>query len=444
MMKTILLFVVLCVLFGCAPTSMNNRPTGGAAKKVAPRDFAVVEAVGYGSTRDEALKHAYRNALEKAVGAYVETKIAMQDEELVKDKVLTCSNAYVERYEIVEESKDKDGDVSICIVAVVRKRAPIVGIRGAQKQGSRDIGSVLNNIHAQRISNRIRSVDGAALLENVLGEINVLQQLVMVSLVSSTPEVEEVGVGSGRIRLRYCVEARINKRRYSNEFLPKLKLILGQISVREPESIELYDVSNYAPDKGNRDDGNRANGVYVKRHAYAWSRRGFVYGLDVMCERRGVDSFFLGGSQKLYFTVMEGAQCPGARSQNGLEVVLVTGITPLGLRAHVYSLDAAAAKVIADWQAKVCADSSTYDIVLKNAQNEEIGRGAVFRSGSRALMNTGFVRDNGALRGGNGSSVWFVSPYIRGCAEIFQKYLWLELPESEMPKISSATFEYVE
>lgn len=435
-MKINLYFIALCILFGCAPTSVNSRRSACAPKKVAARDVAFVEAVGTGSTRDEALKQAYRVAIEKAVGTYVEAESVMQDEDLLKDKVFTSSNAYVETYEIVAETKDKDGDVSIDIVAMVRKRAPIVGIRGAQKQVSLDVGSALKNIHAQRISNRIRSVDGAALLENVIGEINVLQQLVMVSLVSPNPKVEDAG--NGRIRLRYCVEARINKRRYLEEFLPKLKLILEQISIREPETIELYDLDDDAK------DGNSTSGVYLKRHAYAWTRRGCDFGLGVFCGKRLVDSLFSGGSQKLYLTVMEESQCCGTRSQNGLEVVLVTGFSALGLRAQVYSLDAAAAQVIADWQAKMCSDSSTYDIVLKNARKEEIGRGAVFKSGPRALMNTGFVRDNCALRGGNGSSVWFVSPYIRGCAEVYQKYLWLELPESEMLKIKSATFEYAE
>lgn len=411
---------------------MNNRQTTVAAKKAAARDATIVEAIGTGSTRVEALKQAYRVAIEKAVGTYVEAESVMQDEELLKDKVFTSSNAYVERYEVVTESKDENGDVSIDIVAVVRKRAPIVGIRGAQKQESIDVGSALKNIHAQRISNRIRSVDGAALLENMINEVNFLQQLVMVSLASPNPKVEDVG--NGRIRLRYCVEVRINKRRYWEEFLPKLKLILGQISMREPETIELYDVGD------DTSEGNCASGVYLKRHAYAWTRRGFDFGLGVFCGKSAVS----GTGQNLYLTVMEEAQWRGARSQNGLEVVLVTGISALGLRARVYSLDAAAARVIADWQAKMCSDSSTYDIVLKNAWEEEIGRGAVFKAGSRALMNIGFVRDNEALRGGNGSSVWFVSPYIRGCAEIYRKYLWLELPESEILKIESATFEYAE
>ena len=435
-MKINPLFIALFVLFGCAPTGMNNRQTTVAAKKAAARDTIIVEAIGTGSTRVEALKEAYRVAIEKAVGTYVEAESVMQDEELLKDKVFTSSNAYVERYEVVTESQEEDGDVSIDIVAVVRKRAPIVGIRGAQKQESVDVGRALENVHAQRVSNRIRSADGAALVENMINEVNFLQQLVMLSLTSPNPKVEDVG--NGRIRLRYCVEARINKRRYWEELLPKLKLILGQISMREPETIELYDMGD------DTSEGNCASGVYLKRHAYAWTRRGCDFGLGVFCGRRVFDSLLSGGSQKLYLTVMEESQWRGTRSQNGLEVVLVTGISALGLRAQVYSLDAAAAKVIADWQAKMCSDSSTYDIVLKNARKEEIGRGAVFKAGSRALMNIGYVRDNDALRGGNGSSVWFVSPYIRGCAEVYQKYLWLELPESEMLKIKSATFEYAE
>lgn len=58
----------------------------GATQKVVAR--------GVGKDKASALKDAYRDAVEKAVGLYVEAETVADNEELVQDQVLTHSNAY--------------------------------------------------------------------------------------------------------------------------------------------------------------------------------------------------------------------------------------------------------------------------------------------------------------------------------------------------------------
>ena len=62
------------------------------------QDAEIVKVRGRGTGADkvEALKDAYRDAIERAVGMYVDAEQAMENEELVEDKILTQSNAYIE------------------------------------------------------------------------------------------------------------------------------------------------------------------------------------------------------------------------------------------------------------------------------------------------------------------------------------------------------------
>ncbi|MCR4664164.1 MAG: hypothetical protein K5660_02220 [Paludibacteraceae bacterium] len=53
---------------------------------------------GVGADKAEALKDAYRDAVERAVGLYVDAEQMMKNEELVKDQILTHSNVYIDKY----------------------------------------------------------------------------------------------------------------------------------------------------------------------------------------------------------------------------------------------------------------------------------------------------------------------------------------------------------
>ena len=81
-----------------------------------------VKGLGVGVDKTEALKDAYRDAVERAVGLYVDAEQMMKNEELVKDQILTQSNAYIEKYKIASENKSANGLVTVNILAEVRKR----------------------------------------------------------------------------------------------------------------------------------------------------------------------------------------------------------------------------------------------------------------------------------------------------------------------------------
>ena len=62
-----------------------------------------MEAKGSGKDRDEALKDAFREAVRKVVGAYVEEETVVKNDQVIKDQVLTYSGGCVKTHGILSE-----------------------------------------------------------------------------------------------------------------------------------------------------------------------------------------------------------------------------------------------------------------------------------------------------------------------------------------------------
>ena len=87
----------------------------------------VVEAKGSGKDRDEALKDAFRDAVRKVVGAYVQEDTIVQNDQVIKDQVLTYSGGCVKDHGIVADYKDG----SITIWALVEQDKVIKRLKAA-------------------------------------------------------------------------------------------------------------------------------------------------------------------------------------------------------------------------------------------------------------------------------------------------------------------------
>ncbi len=86
------------------------------AKEGPPKDIEVeveglasVEGGDKAKARDEAKRQAYREALEKGIGAYVEGITEMKDFAVVKDKVFSQAQGLVTDFKVLDESTGEDG-----------------------------------------------------------------------------------------------------------------------------------------------------------------------------------------------------------------------------------------------------------------------------------------------------------------------------------------------
>lgn len=107
---------LLCLsiaLGGGAGAAGSTELPGGATE--------VVIAEGVGVDVESARRDAYRNAVRQAVGAYVDSETIVENDELITDKIVVLSPAFVERIEPVPSGESREGDlIRVRVKAYVR------------------------------------------------------------------------------------------------------------------------------------------------------------------------------------------------------------------------------------------------------------------------------------------------------------------------------------
>jgi len=187
---------------------------------------------GVGADKAEALKDAYRDAVERAVGLYVDAEQMMKNEELVKDQILTYSNAYIEKYDVVRENAKPNGLVEIQILAEVRKKALSNKISNIMPAKTYALGDELKRAHAKDTTLKRRNQDGAKLLKAHLNEFDPLRLTLDLSLAS--PKVNIQDADAKKVKARYLFCTTVNLDRYFSQVVPRLRDVLHQVSIAEP------------------------------------------------------------------------------------------------------------------------------------------------------------------------------------------------------------------
>ena len=254
-----------------APRVVSLSPLGGSTTS-APADegeTVKVQGRGVGLTKEAALKDAYRDAIERAVGLYVDAETAANNDQIVKDQVLTQSNAYIKDYRELASEKIDGGLIQLRILATVQKRAlttKLSGVMPAQTVNLNNTG--LQNVHAQLVTKEKRAEDAAALLKNALDGINPMKSLMVANIRPETQKIVTADDNSGAsmkgrrgpggrggrgsratagsstssVTLRYLFEVRLDREKYFSEFVPNLKKVLDQISLTPPKEIRLTEL----------------------------------------------------------------------------------------------------------------------------------------------------------------------------------------------------------
>ena len=253
--------VVAVAAMGGAAQTVSVVPLGNAGTTGLPTaldaDTVKVQGRGVGLDKAAALKDAYRDAIEHAVGLYVDAETVASNNEIVKDQVLTQSNAYITNYRELSEEKIDGGLVQLRIIATVKKRALAAKLSGIMPAQTVTIDSAsLRDVHAQLVTKEKRAEDAAALLKNALDGLDPMKNLMVANV---RPETQKVITGAeaarGRTRsrngtgreddsvtLRYLFEVKLDRAKYFAEFVPRLKSVLDQISLTPPKEIRLVEM----------------------------------------------------------------------------------------------------------------------------------------------------------------------------------------------------------
>jgi hypothetical protein len=196
-----------------------------------------IEAEGSGNSSDEALKDAFREAVRRAVGAYVDEETRVENDEVIKDQVLTHSKGFIDSYEKLSE-KSEDGVTHVTIRAVVKPDAVVSCLRKANVAMSDLPGE---QFWAKVVSQRHGEKDAESLLRKAL---------------EGFPEncLKAEPVGEPRqdhnetvTRLGITVRIAVDPPAYQ-AFSRELHRVLDQISKRKPEQeTETTFIRRYPP-----------------------------------------------------------------------------------------------------------------------------------------------------------------------------------------------------
>jgi hypothetical protein len=213
----------------------------GETKK-AEENVKIVYGHGTGETKEAAEKDACRNAIEFAVGTFIDSETLMKNDKLIKDEILAHSNGYIEKYEVTGASRSTKGlGVEVDVKAWVKIQEAKKKVRDlvpGDTKSAEGLDGILGTSGANG-SRAARDKSAAALLKKELDGFDPVRQLVNISLVSQKPTVltsQDVrGLAEGEVVLRYYCQFYVMQDVYFNRFMPRFTQILEQVSVKKPQ-----------------------------------------------------------------------------------------------------------------------------------------------------------------------------------------------------------------
>lgn len=385
---------------------------------------------GIGVDKTEALKDAYRDAIERAVGMYIDAERMVKNGELFK-KILTHSNAYIEKYEIVEDSVKSNGLVELRILAEVRKTALVKKVSDVSPSATASLNTTtLRGFHAKITTQEKRTVDGAALIENALKDLDPVKQLVKVSLALPEPKIGQSKSNPDVAKLYFLLKFEIDHDRYRNEYMPKLRDVLRQASIETRQNVRLerkLDQSGYVTPSLTEEPVDRFGRLTTSHALQPNEPMSFFAPFEGKVNRLCPSEFFI-----------------------TTNLCLVTDFSDSFSRckAEIFSLDVAVSKCLRVWARPKNRNSrgdyigKIYNIVLLDTQGGEVCVATVDIDPEDIMP--------AHSSNGNGSRLYemsIIAPlFTTGSAFSTAYYKWVacEIDKDDLPKIASVTIEVAE
>lgn len=142
----------------------SNPPAAAKPEQSAQPDIVEVVAQGMGIDANAALLNAYSNAVQQALGLYVDAETMVQNDQIVQDKILTYSKGFIQEATTVKQSQANDL-FQVSIRAKV-KRQQLLEQAKANNITVKAVEGV--SLHAQVVTQVRQEQDAAALLKKTL------------------------------------------------------------------------------------------------------------------------------------------------------------------------------------------------------------------------------------------------------------------------------------
>ena len=397
---------------------------------VAESDIVSVKGNGVGVDESAALKDAYRDAVETAVGLYVDVEQMEKNEELIKDQILTQSNAYIEGYKLTGKT-EKDGLVSVKIMARVKKQALTKKISGVMPSSTVSVGDSLQNLFAKTTTVESKEKDGAKLIANALDGVNPIAQVFNVSI--ADPKGIPVGDASGEaVTIDYLFKMEVDATRYSDEFLPKLVRILEQISTVQPKPVRC--TPNTSIGLSGRKEKFEKQYLNASEHNRG-ERSNPNWGGGI---KSGLVKFDIAGIGD-----WRGRSCHSPDGKGIKVVVIEKANKTLSLvKGREFTVDETALKAMLDWRNKLEEDKNSIPSYAVSFLDES-GDAVVEQVVKFPRLNYDQASCEGVFNfcGGDAPNVWLFSPWFGGDARCYYQWFRFTLPKDDLPKIKSIKVE---
>ena len=195
--------------------------------------YAVAVGYGKGDTEEDAKQAAFRNAIENAVGVFVDAESVMQNYEMVKDRVNTISNGDIKKYEVLKSGKE-GGFYTVSIKALVEKKAIAPKFKDVFPDAFGKVdGSGLESWFKEA---QKRASDAAGLMKAALQDVNPMRD--WCRLTAGKGEVTDSGA-SGKRRYTMSYSMQIDHEKYMKSFVPHFELVLSKIQEGESKECSL-------------------------------------------------------------------------------------------------------------------------------------------------------------------------------------------------------------
>ena len=267
----------------------------GGKGHAAGRGTTTVAAEGVGTSPDEALKDAFRMAVQAVVGTVVDGETLIENDALIRDKVLTYSNGFVTTYDRLSESQ-QDGLFRTRIWATVARNKLIVRLEN-EKIITRKVEG--KGLFAEAVTTLEREKDAAQIMRRVFEGF---PGIVLKADAVGKPRIVEKSENEATIGI--TVRFSVDQKAYS-EWIEATRPILEKLAVKH--STQAWSIQRFHR-QGSLPPIDTPNGQAVAwefaQLRFPWNERG----RHVSVERWGKQSISESDVRKSYTTLSAAAK----------------------------------------------------------------------------------------------------------------------------------------
>ena len=227
-------FLTVCTAGSHAQLSGEVNIGGGPAQSDSENGASIKEitVTGIGTTLESAEKQALAAAIRQAVGAYIDSKTLVENEEVIQDRILAVSNAFVQKYEALGQPKQTaDGLVQITITATVKTNQVLQALKQNNLITAKIVGP---NLWAEAATKVQNAQDSVVFLNEKLPEL--LKTLIKVEFLdkngnpSKSIEPADQIQNAEEITATWYVRLSVDQKTYFKNFAPVLVKCLQNIT----------------------------------------------------------------------------------------------------------------------------------------------------------------------------------------------------------------------